>query len=126
MRFRHTRIELDRVATPDGQHMFFFDREPGSRWLVACSPMLADKVEWRTSTRGAKLPVPLVPYLTKPDLDLALAFSLQLGCLLQRSLPASVECVHIVTGTPIHEVSSASGEPPQWRVLLGFAVLLGE
>lgn len=123
MTFSHTRLDLQRLADPE-HPVELVARTPGQTWLMAYAPVDFNKeIDWRRSVRGDFVSVPLVPYLTNPELDLSMGFMIQLGVYLTQSLKVPISRLHLAIGTPVSEIPYQDSVPA-WRFYLGFAALL--
>ena len=119
MEFTFNQIDLSKTANPPGD---IIRLRPGDRWYVPNDAyQLGKSVEWRMYRRGEHVYVPLVPYLTAADVQLAQAFMLQLGVSLALSLPVPCQRLHVAIGTPVNSV--VEGTAQYWQTHVGFAFL---
>lgn len=100
--------------------------EPREQWLTAFEPIVVGGHKpgpWRLVHRGHTVPVPLVPYVVRPELSEALMFVMTLGLAAARSLPVDTEIkrLHIVYAAAVEEADGVF-EGGCWRVRCGMAV----
>lgn len=125
MELTHTRLDLAAYDGTEQPHAII-ERKQGELWLVSHSPLqLEQPIDWHVQKKEGHVYIPLVPYLTSPEPDLALAFMFQLGCRVKADmgLRKSFRRLHIVTGHPIHEVDSEQFGL-MWQMQLGFGLVL--
>jgi len=98
-------------------------REPGDIWLVSHQPILMDRpIQWSHHQKKDHVYIPLVPYLTQTDPELAMAFMLQLGCRVSFDVGKPIKRLHIVTGHPLHQVMH--DDTNCWQVQIGLGLVL--
>ena len=99
-------------------------RKPGERWLVSHQPIRVDHpTEWMSHTSEAHVYIPVCPYLVVPEAELAMAYMLQLGLSVSLQLLYPVRRLHIVIGSPVHQVDRDGRQ--LWQVQYGFGIVLG-
>ena len=122
MELTHARLDLGAYDGSVQPHQII-DRQRGELWIVPHSPIELDKpIDWHTHRKKDHVYVPLMPYLTRPEPDLAMAFMFQLGCRVKIDFGRPIRRLHIVTGYPIHTVETEHGD--MWQVQLGFGFVL--
>lgn len=123
MQFAYRRVDLGSVDLAHPCDMV--PRGPGDLWLTPRGPIVPGRPpDWNQCTRGDRLVVPLVPYLTSPEPDQAMAFMLQLGVTCAAGIPQRVRTCHISFAYPINEVVAEDGST-YWQFYAGLALLLG-
>jgi hypothetical protein len=99
-----TRLNLEAYASGQTPHAIV-PREPGEVWLVSHDAIrLGSPIQWRKHAQQRFVYIPVVPYLTSPEPDLAMAFMLQLGMRVSFDLGVPVRKLHLVIGHPVHQV----------------------
>lgn len=123
MELTHARLDLEAYdgSTKPAQ---VIARQAREIWIVAHSPIALDKpIDWRTHRKEDHVYIPLMPYLTSSEPELALAFMFELGCRVKVDFGRPIRRLHIVTGHPIHEIETEEyGDV--WQVQLGFGFVL--
>jgi hypothetical protein len=117
------RLDLTKMTTPTVADRI--SRRPGDTWLIPYSTIdFSRPIDWRKSLRGDDVEVPLVPYLTASELDIAMGFMVQIGAHAAASIAGDIQRLHLAIGCPVAEVVDEADGSVMWRYLLGFAVLL--
>lgn len=101
-------------------------RGPTEEWLVTDKPVvLGAPVQWTYYRQGAEVGIPLIPYLLRPDPDLAMAHMLAIGLQCAIELTRPIKRLHLVTGVPLEQIEPYPDFPElTLRYWVGFAVLL--
>lgn len=122
METTHSRLNLDAYQGGEVPHDVIV-RAPGDIWLVSHDAIRMDHpINWRNHSKKAHVYIPLVPYLTSSDPELAMAFMLQLGMRVSFDVGQPIKRLHIVTGHPLYQVSHEGQN--FWQVQVGFGLVL--
>jgi len=124
MEVTHSRLNVE-AYQPDTQDppCDVIQRSAGEVWLVSHQPILMDRpIQWSHHKKHDHVYIPLVPYLTHSDPELAMAFMLQLGCRVSFDVGKPIKRLHIVTGHPLHQVMQENSNC--WQVQIGLGLVL--
>ena len=133
MEVTHDRVDLPRyweqMQSPrpgviDDLPQVVIPRRPGDVWLVSHAAIEMEKpIQWQNHRKDDHVMIPLFPYLVRPEPDLAMAHTFQLGIRCSFDLGRPVRRLHLAMGSPVNQISSDDlGE--LWQYYLGFAVVL--
>lgn len=124
MRFTTTRIDVQAYQPGADPPHDIIQRQPGQLWLVPHSPItLTSPVDWKHTRRKDYVYVPLHPYITPAEPDLALGFMLQLGLRVSFDVGRAVERLHLAIGHPVNEMQQP-GTGVVWQYQVGMALLV--
>lgn len=129
MDYTFDRLDLRQFDHAAGKPSRVIHREGAEQWVVPVAPLdPRQPVDWTEYTQGHELMIPLIPYLMRGDLDLAMANMWLLGAYAVQSAIAKyhrpVQRLHLITGYPAEKVSPAPVEGFDLRCWLGVALLL--
>jgi hypothetical protein len=126
MNFTHMRLDMEQMLARPTPPVDRLPRGPGETWLIVGSPVtdFEAQIDWRRSIRGDVVPIPLIPYAMPVELDIALAFMVQIGVRLASTVDGTIARLHLSIGTPVAEEQLPDNGGPYWKYWLGFAVLL--
>jgi hypothetical protein len=120
----HSRIDLAECFRRQQPPAAIIDKAENEQWLVSYDAIRMDRpIVWATTRREGQVYIPLVPYLIRPEADLALAFMLQLGMRVSFELGRPVQRLHVATGVPVSEVTDPNFGT-MWQYYAGFGVVV--
>lgn len=129
MEVTHNRIDLVECESRGQAPAAIISRAPDEHWLVSTDAIRMDRpIVWSPTQRESYVHIPLVPYLLRPEADLALAFMLQIGMRVSFSLERPIRRLHIVTGhagppTGLREIIDPE-LGTLWQYFAGFGIIL--
>lgn len=124
MQLTHSRIDLAECIRRQQPPQAIIERAANELWLVSYDAIRMDRpIQWTQTRREDAVLLPLVPYLIRPEADLALAFMLQLGMRVSFELGRPVRRLHIATGYPVNETQDPNFGT-MWQYYAGFGVVL--
>lgn len=124
MEIRHCRIDLAACEAAQIPFNAIITREPSERWVVSNDAIRMDQpIRWMQYATGEHVIIPLVPYLMRPEPDLALAFMLQLGMRCSFDVGRPVRQLYVATGVPVNDVIDPQ-HGRMWQYYIGFALVL--
>lgn len=124
MQITHCRIDLEECQRRGQPPSAIIERAANELWLVSYDAIRMDQpITWSQTRREGSVLIPLVPYLLRPEADLALAFMLQLGMRVSFELGRPVKRLHLATGVPVSE-EECPNFGTMWRYHAGFGVVL--
>ena len=126
MELTHNRIDLAACEAAGHKPYDVISRKAGETWLVSNDAIKMDApIRWTRYGKDEQLLVPLVPYIVRPEPDLAMGYLFQLGIRAAHDLQQRVQRVHIASGYPVNDIAHVEDFGRGWQYHVGFAILLG-
>ncbi len=123
MELTHHRIDIARALEDSEIVHDVVPRRAKEVWMVLSDAIRFDApLVWHVCQREQHVMIPLVPYWTSEEPDLAMAFMLQLGLRCAGELATPIRRLHIATGYPVSVVETTDG--PRLQYYAGFGVVL--
>lgn len=123
MEFTYNRIDVPPYSGSQTPPHDVIAKAAGEIWMIPHSPVqLGEPIDWRHHRKKEYVYVPLFPYITPADPELALAFTLQLGLRIASDLDTQIKRIHLAIGHPVNEVFNQQTGGVAWQYQVGVAV----